>query len=198
MKLYTNPFSPNARKVLAVAHELEIPLETHMVDLRSGEQRTPGYLAINPNGKVPVLVDGETTLWESNAILCYLASQRESSLWPKSHKRYEILRWMFWESNHFTPPLNDLFGEKFFRGDNPNQEVIDRALKSFRKYGAVLDQKLHGAHFVAGDTLTLADFAIGVGLGYADLFDLPLDDLPHVQRWWHHLRDTPSGQLLLP
>ena len=60
MKLYTNLFSPNARKVHAVANELGTRLETHTVDLRAGEQRTPEYLALNPNGKVPTLVDGDT------------------------------------------------------------------------------------------------------------------------------------------
>ena len=95
MKLYTNLFSPNARKVHAVAHALGIDLETHTVDLRAGEQRTPEYLALNPNGKVPTLVDGDTVLWESNAIMCYLAGKGDTDLWPKSAKRYDILRWMF-------------------------------------------------------------------------------------------------------
>jgi glutathione S-transferase len=94
MKLYTNLFSPNARKVHAVANELGIELDTHTVDLRAGEQRTPEYLALNPNGKVPTLVDGDTVLWESNAIICYLAGKGDTELWPKSAKRYDILRWI--------------------------------------------------------------------------------------------------------
>ena len=129
MKLYTNLFSPNARKVHAVAKELGLELETRTVDLRAGEQRTPEYLALNPNGKVPTLVDGDTVLWESNAILCYLAGKGDTELWPKSSKRYDILRWMFWESNHLTNAMNRLFGQKFFSGGNPDQEIVDRATK---------------------------------------------------------------------
>lgn len=198
MKLYTNLFSPNARKVHAVAHELGIHLDTHTVDLRGGEQRTPEYLAINPNGKVPSLVDGETTLWESNAIICYLAGKGDTELWPKSATRYDILRWMFWESNHFTAAINRIIGEKLFRRENPNQDIIDEALKDFRKYGAVLDGALHGHHFLIGNTLTLADFAVGVGLGYTDICELPLDEFAHVKRWWEALSDTPAGKVLLP
>ncbi len=198
MKLYTNLFSPNARKVHAVAQELGVELDTHTVDLRAGEQRTPEYLALNPNGKVPTLVDGQTTLWESNAILCYLAGKNDTDLWPKSAKRYDILRWMFWESNHFSQAITQIIVQKIFRRDNPDQAAIDAGLKDFRKYAAVLDGTLHGAHYVTGDSLTLADFAVGVGLGYEKICELPLDEFQHVKRWWQGLIDTPSGQTLLP
>ena len=198
MKLYTNLFSPNARKVHAVAQELGIELDTQTVDLRAGEQRTPEYLALNPNGKVPTLVDGETTLWESNAILCYLAGKSDTDLWPKSAKRYDILRWMFWESNHFSQAIGAIIVQKIFRPDNPDQAVIDSALKDFRKYATVLDGTLHGSHYLTGDSLTLADFAVGVGLGYEQSCELPVSEFQHVKRWWQALTDTPSGQTLLP
>jgi glutathione S-transferase len=198
MKLYTNLFSPNARKVHAVATELGIELETQTVDLRGGEQRTPEYLALNPNGKVPTLVDGDTILWESNAIMCYLAGKGDTELWPKSAKRYDILRWMFWESNHLTNALNRLFVQKFFNRDNPDQDVIESATKSFRKYAAILDGNLADKQYVTGDTLTLADFAIGVCFGYAAPLELPLDALDHVNRWWAAFSNTESGRVLLP
>jgi glutathione S-transferase len=198
MKLYTNLFSPNARKVHAVAKELGIELETQTVDLRAGEQRTPEYLALNPNGKVPTLVDGDTVMWESNAIICYLAGKGDNELWPKSAKRYDILRWMFWESNHLTNALNRLFGEKFFNRGNPDQAVIERATKDFRKYATILDANLADKRFVTGDTLTLADFAIGVGFGYIQALGLPVEGLDNLNRWWSALSDTPSGRILLP
>ena len=198
MKLYTNLFSPNARKVHAVAQELGIELETHTVDLRAGEQRTPEYLALNPNGKVPTLVDGETVLWESNAILCYLGGQGDTELWPKSAKRYDILRWMFWESNHLTHALNRLFGQKFFNRDNPDQAVIERAAKDFRKYAEVLDAQLANNAYVTGETLSLADFAIGVAFGYIVPLELPVEGLDNISRWWSTFSSTAAGQVLLP
>ncbi|MFA9411801.1 MAG: glutathione S-transferase family protein [Deltaproteobacteria bacterium] len=198
MKLYTNLFSPNARKVHAVASELGIELETQTLDLRAGEQRTPEYLALNPNGKVPTLVDGDTVLWESNAIMCYLAGKGDTELWPKSAKRYDILRWMFWESNHLTSALNRLFFQKFFNRDNPDQGVIDRATKDFRKYAEVLDAQLANNAHVTGDTLTLADFAIGVSFGYIQPLELPVEGLDNIHRWWGAFSTTESGKILLP
>ena len=198
MKLYTNLFSPNARKVHAVASELGIELETQTLDLRAGEQRTPEYLALNPNGKVPTLVDGDTVLWESNAIMCYLAGKGDTELWPKSAKRYDILRWMFWESNHLTSALNRLFFQKFFNRDNPDQGVIDRATKDFRKYAEVLDAQLANNAHVTGDTLTLADFAIGVSFGYIQPLELPVEVLDNIHRWWGAFSTTESGKILLP
>jgi glutathione S-transferase len=198
MKLYTNLFSPNARKVHAVAHALGIELETHTVDLRAGEQRTPEYLALNPNGKVPTLVDGDTVMWESNAIMCYLAGKGDTELWPKSAKRYDILRWMFWESNHLTNTLNVLFGQKFFSGGNPDQKVVERATKDFRKYAKVLDAHLANNTYVTGDTLTLADFSVGVAFGYAVPLELPLEGLDNINRWWTAFSATDSGAILLP
>jgi glutathione S-transferase len=197
MKLYTNLFSPNARKVHAVANELGIELETHTVDLRAGKQRTPEYLALNPNGKVPTLVDGETVLWESNAIMCYLAGKGDTDLWPKSAKRYDILRWMFWESNHLTNALNRLFGQKFFSGNNPDQAIVERANKDFRKYAEVLDANLADNAYVTGDTLTLADFAIGVCFGYIVPLELPTEGLDNIPRWWDAFSATESGTILL-
>jgi glutathione S-transferase len=198
MKLYTNLFSPNARKVHAVAHALDIELEAQTVDLRAGEQRTPEYLALNPNGKVPTLVDGDTVLWESNAIMCYLAGKGDTDLWPKSAKRYDILRWMFWESNHLTNALNRLFGQKFFNRDNPDQGIVERATKDFRKYAEVLDANLADNSYVTGDTLTLADFAIGVCFGYIVPLELPMEGLDNINRWWNAFSATPSGKILLP
>ena len=198
MKLYTNLFSPNARKVHAVASELGIELETQTLDLRAGEQRTPEYLALNPNGKVPTLVDGDTVLWESNAIMCYLAGKGDTELWPKSEKLYDILLWMFWESNHLTSALNRLFFQKFFNRDNPDQGVIDRATKDFRKYAEVLDAQLANNAHVTGDTLTLADFAIGVSFGYIQPLELPVEGLDNIHRWWGAFSTTESGKILLP
>src|SRR5690242_13589624 len=101
MDFYTNPLSPNCRKVDAVAKQLGLELNYKIIDVRKGEHRTPAYLAINPNGKVPALVDGDIKLWESNAIQCYLAAKLDTEMWPKSPLRYDILRWQAWELAHF-------------------------------------------------------------------------------------------------
>ena len=102
MKLYGFSPSPNTWKVRALAAHLGIPLDYEFVDLTKGASRTPAYLAINPTGRTPALVDGDLKLWESEAIMQYLASQRPNSLWPNDARaRADIMRWQSWQLAHW-------------------------------------------------------------------------------------------------
>src|SRR5215468_10093786 len=101
MKLYGFPLSPNTWKARAVAAHLGLPLELEIVDLT--KPRTPDYLAINPTGRTPTLVDGDFKLWESNAIMQYVASRSANALWPDNARtRADIARWQFWQLGHFS------------------------------------------------------------------------------------------------
>ena len=102
MKLYGFPASPNTWKVRALAAYLKMPLEFEFVDLTKGAQHTPAYLALNPTGRTPTLIDGDFKLWESNAILQYLASKTATPLCPNDAKsRADITRWQCWELAHW-------------------------------------------------------------------------------------------------
>lgn len=102
MKLYGFPASPNTWKVRALAAQLKMPLEFELVDLLKGAQQTPAFLALNPTGRTPVLVDGDFKLWESNAILQYLASKNPTPLYPNDAKgRADVSRWQFWDLAHW-------------------------------------------------------------------------------------------------
>jgi glutathione S-transferase len=103
MRLYVLPPSPRAFKVIALKHHLGIECEMRIVDLAKGDQLAPEYIAMNPNRKMPVLEDDGYVLWESNAILFYLASKKPSSgLWPSDVKHQaDVLRWLAWESAHW-------------------------------------------------------------------------------------------------
>jgi glutathione S-transferase len=198
MKLYSNHFSPNCRKVHTVLAHTELQLERAHVDVMKGEQKQPEFLAFNPNGKVPVLVDGSMKLWESNAIASYLAGKADSDLWPKSEKRYDIMRWCYWEANHFNPPIAKILGQKVFNRDNPNQAIIDEGIKGFRSMAAILNGHLESSPYLVGDTLTLADIVVGVWLGYEQLCALPLSEYGHVQRWYGRLASLPAWKEALP
>ena len=79
------------------------------MDLQAGDQRKQEFLALNPNGKMPVLeMDDGSSLWESNAIIDRLAAHADSDIWPKSNQRYDIMRWQFWEGCHFTPACSNI------------------------------------------------------------------------------------------
>jgi len=196
MKLYSNPLSPNCRKVHALVKHLGLKVDSETVDLRAGAQKQPAYLAINPNGKVPALVDGPKTMWESNAILGYLASKQDTSVWPKSDERYEIMKWMSWESCHFAPAVGKIIGQIIFapmRGAQPDRKIIGEGIEDFRKYAAVANAQLEKTQFLAGDKPTIADFAVSVWLSYEKICSLPLSDTPQLARWWKAMQEIPGG-----
>ena len=202
MKLYSNPLSPNCRKVHALVKHLGLQLDTETVNLREGAQKQPAYLALNPNGKVPTLVDGKRTLWESNAILAYLAGRQDTPVWPKSDDRYEIMKWMSWESCHFAPAVAKIIGQVIFapmRGGTPDEAIIAQGLDDFRKFAAVADGQLARTRFLAGDHLTIADFAVAVWLGYEKVCRLPVAEFAQLSRWCRAMQDVPgSAELAAP
>ena len=109
MKLYYFD-TLNPQKACAVARYLNSPVEFIHVDMRKGEHKTPEFLAINPNGKVPAFSDGDLKLWESNAIMCYLAQKAGSDLWPRDERgQIELTRWLTWNSEHFTRHAGELY-----------------------------------------------------------------------------------------
>lgn len=190
MKLYMNALSPNVRRVRLTAAVLGIPLDEKKLDFAKGEHKQPDYLALNPNGAVPTLVDGDFVLTESRAIMQYLASTKpESGLLPRDERaRAEVTRWQFWDAAHFSPHIGTLTFQKLIKPmmgmGEPEQAKIDEALANLKRFGAVLDQRLAGRRFVVGDALTLADLTLASSLMYARQVDLPLGDMPHVQAWF--------------
>ncbi len=198
MKLYSNPYSPNCRKVHGVIAQIGSEVEMQTVNLQEGEQKKPEFLELNPNGRVPVLVDGDTTLWESNSIGCYVAGKAESDLWPRSDQRYDILRWMFWECVHWAPAIGTVIGQKIFNADNPDQAIIDKGITDFRHCASILNGQLESHSHVSGESLTVADFSVGVWLGYAPVLDLPVSEFGNVERWYQTLSDLPAWKEVMP
>jgi glutathione S-transferase len=204
MKLYMNLISPNVRRVRLTAAVLGIELEEIKLDLARGEQRRPEYLALNPNGTVPTLVDGDFVLTESRAIMQYLASKKpESGLLPHDDKaRAEVTRWQFWDSSHFSPQLGTVFFEKVVKPmigmGAPDPRRIDDALVNFRRFGAVLNQQLDGKPYLVGATLTIADLTVASSLMYAKQTEAPLSELPNVEAWFTRISDLDAWRATAP
>src|SRR5215467_11998241 len=138
MKLYHNPLSPNVRRVRLTAAVLGVQLEEKRLDFAKGEHKNPEYLALNPNGAVPTLVDGDFVLTESRAIMQYLASTKpESGLLPRDERaRADVTRWQFWDSSHFSPQLGTFTFQKLLKPmmgmGEPDAQKIEEALTNFR------------------------------------------------------------------
>lgn len=202
MQFHTNPISPNCRKVDAVAKQLGIPLEHRIVDVLKGESRTPEFLSLNPNGKVPVLVDGDVILWESNAIQCYVASKTENTLWPRTNQRYQIMKWQAWELAHFGAAARSVTFERLLRPalglGKTDLERCEKDEALFRTHAAVLDRSLAGQRFLVSDQLTLADFCVAAPLTYAEQARLPLAGFENIRRWLAVLDEQPGWRASVP
>ncbi|MCG8417155.1 MAG: glutathione S-transferase family protein [Proteobacteria bacterium] len=202
MKLYTNSLTANGRKVHIVADHLGLSLDKVEMKLFEGQTHTPEFLAINPNGKIPVLVDGDTTLWESNAIMAYLASRIDNTLWPKSDERYHIMQWMNWEAAHFQPCSSQLISERMLKKvldvGEPDAAIIEQAEVDFRRYGAILNSSLEGKAFLRGADPTLADISIAVFFAYAEPAQYPMAELKEIHRWYRAMCELPAFKQNLP
>ncbi len=152
--LYTST-TPNGRKVTIMLEEIGLPYELHHLDLRKGDQHDPKFLAINPNGRIPAIVDrdapgGPVTVFESGAILIYLADQSGKLLAPSGKERYEAIEWVMFQMSAVGP----MFGQ-FFHFARVAPEKIPYAVERYTKEAlrilGVLDGRLAGREYLAGD-----------------------------------------------
>jgi glutathione S-transferase len=185
VKLYAFPTSPNCMKVRAVAYELAVTLDVIELDGLAGAPR--GLHELNPNGLVPVLVDGELVLWESNAIITYLATVHRTPalVSTEARQRADVDRWLHWESAHLGRTVAKLAFERFVKpltrrpADRPSDA---RAAADFDAQCRVLEAALATTAYLA-TRLSVADFALACVLTTAVMVGLDLAPFPRTQAW---------------
>jgi glutathione S-transferase len=198
IRLHVFPPSPRAFKVLSAAAYLRLDYEVHVVDLSKGEHRTAAFAALNPNQRMPVLEEDGFVLWESNAILQYLALKRpESGLLPADGpKRCLVQQWQFWDLAHWDPACTPLIFErcvkKLFNLGPPDAAAAAKGEESFHRCAQILDGQLKTHRFVAGDALTVADFSVGAVLNLSQMAELPLQSYPAIASWHKNLTELPG------
>jgi glutathione S-transferase len=194
-------FLPSTRvlAIVALKNHLALDCEINPIDLGRGDQLTPEYVALNPNRKMPTLKDGEFVLWESNAILFYMAAQRpESGLWPSDLKsQADVLRWLAWESAHWDAESCGMVAfEKASKAvlglGAADPAFIARGEQNFIRFATVLDDHLKGRSWLIGNRPTIADFAIGAFVPSAARLGLPLARFSEIGRWYEGLAALPS------
>ena len=204
MKLYVHPMSSNARRAHMTAILLGAPVETVFVDLQKGAQRNPDYLALNPNGRVPTLVDGDFALWESLAIMQYLATKTPGqTLYPSDARGKAVVdQWLFWAGAHWSASIAQLNFENFLKGmfgmGGPNAYAVERAEALFKDYAKTLDAQLGKSRFIVGETMTLADVAMAAPLMYVQLAKLPVEGLTNLARWLGEMKATEAWKQTEP
>jgi glutathione S-transferase len=187
--------SPNTRRALLGLEESGLPYEFVPVDLMTGAHKQAEYLALNPTGRVPVLVEDDGfRLWESNAILEYLAAQAPAKeLGPRdARERAEISRWMFMNAAHLSPAFAHVFAHSIRL---PEEQRIPQLVVNGRaeidRCLAPLDAHLEGREHVLG-RFTIADLSIAPTLGAAAFIGLDLGKFPHVSAWQARVRERAS------
>lgn len=198
--------TPNGRKISVMLEELGLAYSVHPINILKDEQFAPDFLKISPNNKIPAIVDPDgpngapISIFESGAILVYLANKTDSALFPKDPaRRYATLEWLMFQMGGLGP----MFGQaNHFLHFNPGKS--DYAEERYRKeahriYG-VLDKRLSGNQYVAGDFYSIADIAIFPWVARWEWHQIELSSLPHVTRWFEELgaRDAVKKGMAVP
>ncbi len=198
MKLHTDPRSLNTTKVLWLLHHHEIPFELVTIDLTRQENRSEHFTTLNPNRRVPVLEDGDLILWESNAILQYLAEKHQSDLLPQDLRgRAELQRWLSWQLAHWGPALGTLTFQRIaphlFPGFQVDHKAVEEAQSQLDQLAPVLDGHLRGRQAVLGQ-FGLADIALASFASERAQAGIDLSGYRHISNWLERLEAQPAFQ----
>jgi glutathione S-transferase len=181
MKLLGRKTSGNVQKVLFLLEELKLPYEREDYGRQFNNTQTPEYLRLNPNAKVPTLVDGNLVIWESNTILRYLATKAKSPLYPTdSGKRSQVERWMDWQLASLNNPYLAMFREAKLEPAKRSADFANQQ-KDLGAQLSILDKAMR--KYVAGDELSIADICLAPIVYRCLRLGAELPELANVQRW---------------
>ena len=189
--------TPNGKKVSIMLEEIGLPYEVHPVNLQQGDQFKPEYLAINPNNKIPSIIDDEGqdgkpfTLFESGAILMYLAEKSGKLLPADARQRYTVIQWLMFQMGGVGP----MFGQAnyFYRLEEKIPYAIERFHKEARRLYNVLDQELGRKDYLAGE-YSIADIATYPWVWRHEMHRVKLEEYPNVKRWYDAISKRPAVQ----
>lgn len=197
IKLWGRANSVNVQKVLWTLRELGVPFERTDAGGAFGVVNEPAYRDMNPNGLVPTIQDGDMILWESNAIVRYLAARYgKGEFYPRNLAvRADADRWMDWQTTTFNPAVGPAFWHLIrFAPDKKDPAVIENARASAEKHLAVLDAHLASNQYVTGDRFTMGDIPLGCSVDRWMKLPLARERRPHVERWYAALSARPGAQ----
>ena len=205
MKLYVVNGSPNSRKALAIASRLQLDLEVIYLEFVAGDLQQPDFLRRNPCGRVPVLEDGEFLLWESNAIMAYLADMAGADrLYPQAPQaRAQVQKWMNWELAHYNNEMGCLGWEEVakpaFLNQPADMRLVDRAAGRLSREAQVLeDQLARSGPYLLGEEITLADYALIATEMFKEMVSFDWGGLPKVNAWYELMRQDPYWNRFAP
>jgi glutathione S-transferase len=198
LKLHLFPASPRAFKVLLAANHLGLDYEMKIVNLQAGENRTAEFTALNVNQRMPVLEEDGYSLWESDAILEYLAAKKpQAGLMPLEIKpRLQVAKWLYWDCAHWDQAcaifLFERLVKKIFGRGEASPAEIERGTVLIDRLAKVLDGELQAHRYVAGEALSLADIALAAPFCHAETARFPLEPYRGIARWVADMKALPA------
>ncbi len=193
MDLYTFG-TPNGHKISIALEEMGLGYNVHKVDITKGDQQKPEFLAVSPNGKIPALADGELKIFESVAILIYLAEKTGKFLPKDPQGRYATLQWCLFQAAGIGPMMGQFGHFKVFAKEKIPY-AIDRYQKETMRLLGVMNTQLEKNRYLAGNEYTIADMATWPWLrGYQTFYKETIDaeTFPHVMRWYEEIAQRPA------
>ncbi|GAB3038147.1 glutathione S-transferase family protein [Bowmanella dokdonensis] len=185
-------------RVLALCKHLGLQAEFIQLDPTNGSLKTDEFAKLNPNMKVPVLVDGDTVLWEASAIMVYLCNKAGSSLWPANNpaEQVEVIKWLSWNDCHWMEAVGTFYFEHIvkstFSFGQLDIPAIEGSLPTFHHYAGILNQHLQDRTYAACNRLTIADFQLASMARYWREAKMPMGDYPNITSWLDRLMRLPA------
>lgn len=188
--------TPNGHKLGIALEELGVPYTAHLVNLGKGEQKEPAFVAINPNGRIPAIVDqdgpgGAFSVFESGAILLYLAEKTGKLLPTDPRRKSEAVQWLMFQMSAVGPMLGQ--AGFFLRSSEKVPMAIDRYVGESRRLIGILDTRLGQEPYLAGE-YSVADIATFPWIAGLSYLGLGLDEWPNVKRWFDAIAARPAVQ----
>ena len=202
-QLFASPLSSNSRRTQLCAAHLGIDLELVIVNLTDTGHRAE-VAKLNPNGKIPVLVEGDLILWESNAINQYLCDRTpgQTVMPTEPRARANVNRWLFWQTAHLSPAAGgfnfEFMIKKFLGKGDPDPAAVAAHTAELQRFAKVVDDHLATRTWLANDALSLADYSLAATLLHADRAQYPLQSFEHLRRHVAHVRETPAWRATEP
>ncbi len=193
IELYTFT-TPNGRKPAILLEEVGLPYSLHKVDISKGEQFSPEFIALNPNSKIPAIIDRDNGLkvFESGAILIYLAEKSGQLLPTATEARFAVIEWLMFQMGSIGPMFGQL-GHFRKSAPEPIPYAVQRYKKETLRLFGVMDRQLAEREFLAGD-YSIADIATYPWVAAYEYLGVSLDDCPHLKRWVTTLQARPAVQ----
>ncbi|WP_374380643.1 glutathione binding-like protein [Dongia sp.] len=191
--------TPNGHKIHIMLEETGLPYRLHKVDISRGDQFRPEYLAVNPNSKIPAIVDHDTpdgkplAVFESGAILIYLAEKSGKFLPADKHRRYDVLQWLMFQMASIGP----MYGQAWhFRSVAPERipYAVDRYTNEVTRLLRVMEQRLKDSAYLGDSEFSIADIAAWPWVKGSEKYGQDMRDFPHVVKWIAKIAERPAVQ----